>query len=336
MAIAAFLRARALFDAHQPRKAMAEVERASQLCDEAGLSRASCGRTPPARRRWSSTRSSATSPRRCSTIDRGRAARGRRRRREARTASDRHAARRARVRVRARQRAGRRAAGVGPRVAQREEQGDVLLPAAARQSPCARRRSSARSGRTCRSRSATATSTRASTACGARSSTSASCATRTAATRSTRRASSRRTSTPSTARCWRPTSRRTKTRVRRSSKRRSPCTRAPFLSSTYSEWAEPMRRELEDRYIEALNELARAQAARGRVRGGAARCSRRWRPSTRTARRRRSASCARHIGLNDGGSAARHYRRFRQLLKDELDEEPSSGWRSSTGRHRQR
>ena len=52
-----------------------------------------------------------------------------------------------------------------------------------------RRRSSPRSGRTCRSRSATATSTRASTACAARSSTSASCGTPTAATCSTRRAS---------------------------------------------------------------------------------------------------------------------------------------------------
>jgi DNA-binding SARP family transcriptional activator len=30
-----------------------------------------------------------------------------------------------------------------------------------------------------------------------------------------------------------------------------------------------------------------------------------------------------HLALNDGPAAARHYRRFRQLLKDELDEEPS-------------
>jgi DNA-binding SARP family transcriptional activator len=29
------------------------------------------------------------------------------------------------------------------------------------------------------------------------------------------------------------------------------------------------------------------------------------------------------ISLNDGPAAARHYRRFRQLLRDELDEEPS-------------
>jgi len=27
--------------------------------------------------------------------------------------------------------------------------------------------------------------------------------------------------------------------------------------------------------------------------------------------------------MNDGASAVRHYRRFRQLLKDELDEEPT-------------
>ena len=29
------------------------------------------------------------------------------------------------------------------------------------------------------------------------------------------------------------------------------------------------------------------------------------------------------LSLNDGPAAARHYRRFRQLLRDELDEEPS-------------
>ena len=44
-------------------------------------------------------------------------------------------------------------------------------------------------------------------------------------------------------------------RARRSSRKRSRRTRARSSSSTYSEWAEPMRRELEDRYIEALNEL---------------------------------------------------------------------------------
>ena len=30
-----------------------------------------------------------------------------------------------------------------------------------------------------------------------------------------------------------------------------------------------------------------------------------------------------HLGLNDAPAAARQYRRFRQILKDELDEEPS-------------
>ena len=104
---------------------------------------------------------------------------------------------------------------------------------------------------------------------------------------------------------------------------RKPCRpTGPFLSSTYSEWAEPLRRELEDRYIEALNELAAYTLQRGAFEEaltlfrllegvdpyseaaafGVMRC---------------------HLGLNDGPAAARHFRRFRQLLKDELDEEPT-------------
>ena len=31
-----------------------------------------------------------------------------------------------------------------------------------------------------------------------------------------------------------------------------------------------------------------------------------------------------HLGLNDGPSAARHFRRFKQVLKDELEEDPSA------------
>ncbi|MBI5285725.1 MAG: tetratricopeptide repeat protein [Chloroflexi bacterium] len=98
--------------------------------------------------------------------------------------------------------------------------------------------------------------------------------------------------------------------------------KGPFLASTYSEWVDPVRRELEDRYIEALNELAARKLREGTFEEaltlfkaleavdpyseaaaiGVMRC---------------------HLSLNDGASAARHYRRFRQLLKDELDEEPS-------------
>ena len=98
--------------------------------------------------------------------------------------------------------------------------------------------------------------------------------------------------------------------------------KGPFLASTYSEWVEPLRRELEDRYIEALNELAAYRLRLGQFEEaltlfrllegvdpyseaaafGVMRC---------------------HVGLNDGPAAARHFRRFRQLLKDELDEEPS-------------
>jgi two-component SAPR family response regulator len=95
-----------------------------------------------------------------------------------------------------------------------------------------------------------------------------------------------------------------------------------YMSTTYSEWVEPTRRELEDRYIEALNELGAWKLRHGAFEEalvlfkaldavdaysdaaayGIMRC---------------------HLALNDGPSAARYYRRFRQLLKDELDEEPS-------------
>jgi hypothetical protein len=39
MPICAFLRARALFEAHQPRKAMAEIERGARLCEQLGSRR---------------------------------------------------------------------------------------------------------------------------------------------------------------------------------------------------------------------------------------------------------------------------------------------------------
>jgi len=98
--------------------------------------------------------------------------------------------------------------------------------------------------------------------------------------------------------------------------------KGPFMSATYSEWVEPVRRELEERYIEALNELAARKLKDGSFEEalvlfkalesvdpyseasafGVMRC---------------------HLGLNDGPAAARHYRRFRQLIRDELDEEPS-------------
>jgi two-component SAPR family response regulator len=95
-----------------------------------------------------------------------------------------------------------------------------------------------------------------------------------------------------------------------------------YMSATYSEWVEPTRRELEDRCIEALNELGAWKLRHGAFEEalvlfkaldavdsysdaaayGIMRC---------------------YLALNDGPSAARFFRRFRQLLKDELDEEPS-------------
>jgi ATP/maltotriose-dependent transcriptional regulator MalT/DNA-binding SARP family transcriptional activator len=95
-----------------------------------------------------------------------------------------------------------------------------------------------------------------------------------------------------------------------------------FLSSTYSEWAEPARRELEDRYIEALNELGARKLREGQLEEaltlfkaleGVDAYSE---PATYGIMR-----C--HVSMNDGASAQRQYRRFRQLLRDELEEEPS-------------
>jgi ATP/maltotriose-dependent transcriptional regulator MalT/DNA-binding SARP family transcriptional activator len=98
--------------------------------------------------------------------------------------------------------------------------------------------------------------------------------------------------------------------------------KGPYLSTVYSEWVDPIRRELEERYIEAVNELAARKLRAGAFEEalvlfkslegvdpyseaaahGIMRCQ---------------------LSLNDGPAAARHYRRFRQLLRDELDEEPS-------------
>jgi ATP/maltotriose-dependent transcriptional regulator MalT/DNA-binding SARP family transcriptional activator len=98
--------------------------------------------------------------------------------------------------------------------------------------------------------------------------------------------------------------------------------KGPYLSSTYSEWVEPLRRELEDRHIEALNELAAHKLREGRFEEALALFK-----ALDAADQYSEAAAVGvmrcHLGLNDGASAARHYRRFRQLLKDELDEEPS-------------
>lgn len=95
-----------------------------------------------------------------------------------------------------------------------------------------------------------------------------------------------------------------------------------FLSSTYSEWTEPLRRELEDRYIEALNELAAHQLREGQFEDALAlfKLLEGVDPYSEAAS---YGVMKAHVSLNDGASATRHYRRFRQLLKDELDEEPS-------------
>lgn len=95
-----------------------------------------------------------------------------------------------------------------------------------------------------------------------------------------------------------------------------------FLASTYSDWTEPIRRELEDRYIEALNELAAIKLRAGAFEEAL--------PLFKSVAAVDSYSEAAafgvmrcYVALNDGASAAREFRRFRQLLKDDLGEDPS-------------
>ncbi len=95
-----------------------------------------------------------------------------------------------------------------------------------------------------------------------------------------------------------------------------------FLSSTYSEWVEPLRRELEDRYIEALNELG-ARKLREGVFEDALTLFKLLEAVDPYSEAAAVGIMRCHLSLNDGTAATRHYRRFRQLLKDELDEEPS-------------
>lgn len=98
--------------------------------------------------------------------------------------------------------------------------------------------------------------------------------------------------------------------------------RGAFLASTYSEWTEPIRRELEDRYIEALNELA-AWKLRAGTFEEALTLFKALEATDSYSEAAAYGIMRCQIALNDGAAATRHYRRFRQLLKDELDEEPS-------------
>ncbi len=126
MAIAAFLRARALFDGHQTRKAMTEIEGVGRICDKLGYRRFL---RPYAARATEMVEYALAPPRRRRSAHGagGRAGgRARGRRAQASRRRGRHAAGGARVRLRARQRRRRRAAGVRPGVAEREEQGDAL------------------------------------------------------------------------------------------------------------------------------------------------------------------------------------------------------------------
>ncbi len=98
--------------------------------------------------------------------------------------------------------------------------------------------------------------------------------------------------------------------------------RGPFLSATYSDWAEPVRRELEDRYVEALNELGALK-----LRAGALEEALTLFKALEAVDQYSEAAAAGimrcYLSLADPASASRYFRRFRQLLKDDLDEEPS-------------
>lgn len=95
-----------------------------------------------------------------------------------------------------------------------------------------------------------------------------------------------------------------------------------FLSATYSEWTEPVRRELEDRYIEALNELGATKLNEGKH-DEALTLFRALEAVDQYSEAAAAGIMRAHIAMNDGPAAARYYRRFRQFVKDELDEEPS-------------
>ncbi|HYM16841.1 MAG TPA: tetratricopeptide repeat protein [Dehalococcoidia bacterium] len=98
--------------------------------------------------------------------------------------------------------------------------------------------------------------------------------------------------------------------------------KGPYLAPVYSEWVEPIRRELEERYIEAVNELAARKLRAGSFEEALVlfKSLEAVDPYSEAAAHG-IMRC--HLALNDGPAAARHFRRFRQLLRDELDEEPS-------------
>lgn len=95
-----------------------------------------------------------------------------------------------------------------------------------------------------------------------------------------------------------------------------------FLASTYSEWTEPVRRELEDRYIEALNEVGSLRQREGKHEE-ALQLFRALETVDTYSEAAAHGIMRAHMGLNDVGSAVRHYRRFKQLMNDDLGEEPS-------------
>ncbi|MHB1158880.1 MAG: tetratricopeptide repeat protein [Chloroflexota bacterium] len=98
----------------------------------------------------------------------------------------------------------------------------------------------------------------------------------------------------------------------------------PFLDEFYSDWATTRREELEMRYLQALNRLARLRAEEGSLEQAV--------ELLRTAVAKDPFQEESHYGLihysalmGDRAAALRHFRSYVELLRDELSAKPSAG-----------
>ena len=96
----------------------------------------------------------------------------------------------------------------------------------------------------------------------------------------------------------------------------------PIQLGPLAELLEPLRSQYEDRYIEALNELGATKLREGAYEESLV-LFRSLEAVDAFSEAAAVGIMRAYMALNDPGAAARHFRRFRQVLKDELDEEPS-------------
>jgi LuxR family transcriptional regulator, maltose regulon positive regulatory protein len=96
----------------------------------------------------------------------------------------------------------------------------------------------------------------------------------------------------------------------------------PFLEELYSEWVDPIRERLEERYLRALNSLAWLRVAEGSLEQAM--------QLLRTALKADPYQEDAHYGLihvtallGDRAAALRHYKSYVDLLNDDLDAQPS-------------